>query len=142
MWADTVFHAEQLHLLRLLAWAALSVLAATGVATTLVVRRARSPLLVHFALQMGAWGAIDGVLAVLGWRSAELPDLSKAARLERLLWMNIGLDGGYVAVGITLGLCGWIIARRLGPVGAGIGVAVQGLALLLLDLQFASMISR
>jgi hypothetical protein len=142
VWADTVLHAEQQHLLRLLAWAALSILGGTGVATTLVIRRARSPLLVHFAAQMGLWGVVLAAVAAVEWNNARLRDLSSAVRLERLLWMNIGLDAGYVAVGATLGLTGWLIARRLGPVGAGIGVCVQGLALLVLHLQFASMISR
>jgi hypothetical protein len=142
MWADTVLHAEQQHLLRLMVWAALSILGGTSVAATLAIRRIRSPLLTHFAIQMAVWGAVDGVIALVGWSNAHLRDLSGAARLERLLWMNIGLDVGYVAVGATIALCAWIIARKLGPVGAGVGIIVQGLALLLLDLKFASLISR
>ena len=45
-------------------------------------------------------------------------------------------------VGATLAIAGWKLARRLGLVGAGIGIVVQGLALTLLDLVLASQISR
>ena len=69
-------------------------------------------------------------------------DLSGAARLERELWMTIGLDVGYVAVGAVLALTGWWLARKLATVGAGVAIIVQGLALLLIDLQFAAIVSR
>jgi hypothetical protein len=59
-----------------------------------------------------------------------------------MLWMNIGLDAGYIAVGVALASSAWYLARRLAGVGAGIGMIVQGLALLLIDLQFAAVISR
>jgi hypothetical protein len=142
VWADTLLRAEQQHLLRLFLWAGISIVGATGVATMLVMRRVRSPLLSHFAIQMGVWGAAIAALAAIGWQHAQLRDVSGAARLERLLWMNIGLDGGYVAVGVVLALAAWIIARRMAPVGAGVGITVQGLALLVIDLHFASVISR
>jgi hypothetical protein len=45
-------------------------------------------------------------------------------------------------VGVSLAITGWKLGRRLGLVGAGIGVVVQGAALLLLDLLLASQISR
>jgi hypothetical protein len=106
------------------------------------VRRVKSPLLKHFASQMLAWGGAVGLIAAIGWRSLELRDISGATRLERLAWMNIGLDVGYVAVGLVLAACAWKIARRLAPVGAGVAIAVQGLALLLIDLQFAAAIAR
>jgi hypothetical protein len=142
VWADTILHAEQQHLLRLLFWAGLSILGATGVATMMAVRRVRSPFLSHFAIQLAAWGAAVGVIATVGWYRAHLRDVSGAARLERLLWMNIGLDAGYVAVGAVLALSAWMIARKWAGVGAGVGIVVQGVALLLIDLQFASVISR
>lgn len=142
MWADTLLHAERQHLLRLLLWAGLSILGATGVATTMTVRRARSPFLAHFAIQMAAWGGVTGIIAAVEWHAAHLRDLSGAARLERLLWMNVGLDAGYVAIGTVLAVCTWVTARKMAGIGAGIGIAVQGLALLLIDLQFASVISR
>jgi hypothetical protein len=45
-------------------------------------------------------------------------------------------------VGAALALAGWRLGRRLGLVGAGVGVIVQGSALLVLDLVLAAQISR
>jgi hypothetical protein len=142
VWADTLLHAEQQHLLRLLFWAALSVLGGTGVATMMAARRVRSPLLTHFAIQMTVWGLATGAIAGIGWHTAQFRNVSGAARLERLVWMNIGLDAGYVAVGATLALTAWLIAKRMAVVGGGVAIVVQGLALLLIEMQFASVISR
>jgi hypothetical protein len=142
VWADTLLRAEQQHLMRLLLWAALSVLGGTGVLLSLAIRRVRSPLLTHFAIQTTTWGALTAAIAWLGWRAVQLRDLSGAARLERVVWLNVGLDAGYVAAGAVLATSAWLLARRLGGVGAGIGIVVQGLALFVLDLQFAAIISR
>lgn len=142
MWSDTFLHAEQQHVLRLLLWAALSIVAATAIMAVITVQRARSALLSHLALQMALWGLVIGVLAGLTWHGLHLRDVSGAARAERLLWMNIGFDAGFVGMGCVLLLCGRILVRSAAAVGAGVGVVVQGLGLLLIDLQFASMISR
>ncbi len=142
MWADSLLLAERAHLVRLAAWGALGVVAGTLVLLGLAARRVRSPLLTHFAIQTAAWGAIDVALAGLGWRELALRDADAGMRLVRFLWLNIGLDFGYAAVGLTLAVCGWTLGRRLGLVGAGIGVLVQGLALALLDLWFAGVIAR
>lgn len=142
MWSDALLAAEREHLLRLFAWAALSVLAGTGVLALLAVRRVRSDLLTHFAIQMTAWGVLCGLIGYAGWTGLHLRDVSGAARLERLVWLNIGLDAGYVAVGATLALTGRALGRRMSLVGAGTAVMVQGLALLLLDLHFAALVSR
>jgi hypothetical protein len=106
------------------------------------LRGHRSALLDHFAIQTGVWGALILALALAGRRHLELRDLAGATRLDRILWLNIGLDTGYVMVGITLLVVGWRVMRRLGLVGAGLAVMVQGSALALLDLVFASQISR
>ena len=142
MWSDTFLRAEQQHLLRLLLWAALSVLAATAIVAVITVRRVRSALLSHFALQMALWGVVMGAIAALEWHGLHLRDVSGAARAERLLWLNIGADAGFVGMGCVLGLCGRILVRNAAAVGAGVGILVQGLGLLLIDLQFASMVSR
>jgi hypothetical protein len=142
VWADTLLYAERQHLLRLLLWAGLSILGATGVAATMSARRVRSPFLSHFAIQMALWGAVIATIAAFEWHGAHLRDLSGAARLERLLWINVGLDMGYVGIGGALAGCAWLTAKRMAGVGAGTGIAVQGLALLLIDLQFASIVSR
>jgi hypothetical protein len=142
VWSDTFLHAERQHELRLLLWAALSIVAATAIPAVITVRRTRSALLSHFALQMAVWGLVIGALAALKWNGLHLRDVSGAARAERLLWMKIGFDAGFVGIGCVLALCGRILARSTAAVGAGVGVVVQGLGLLLIDLQFASMISR
>lgn len=142
MFADTLLAFERAHLVRLLAWGAGSVLAGTMLLALVAVRRAAgpTPLLWHFAVQTAAWGAVDLALALWARRGLALRDNAGARELERLLWLNLGLDVGYVAVGVTLALTGWIVGRRLGAVGAGLGVIVQGTALFLLDLLFVQQI--
>jgi hypothetical protein len=69
-----------------------------------------------------------------------LRDYAGAQRLLNVLWLNLGLDAGYVAVGATLLLAAWRWGARAGGIGAGIGIVVQGLALLLLDLRLLAAI--
>jgi hypothetical protein len=142
MWSDTLLIAERAHLLRILAWGAASVVASSAIAALIAVRRVRSPLLTHFAIQTAAWGAIDLLLAGLAWRGLAMRDSAGAERLDRLLWLNTGLDVGYIAVGVTLAVAGWTLGRRMGAVGAGIGVVLQGIALLALDAKFISILTR
>jgi hypothetical protein len=142
MWADTLLAIERAHLLRLLVWGAGSVLAGTGVLVWQLRRGHAASLLWHFALQTAAWGAFEVVIAAIGYASLALRDLGSATRLDRLLWLNIGLDVGYVLVGLTLAVTGWRLGKRLGAVGAGAGVVVQGTALALLELLLAAGISR
>jgi hypothetical protein len=153
VFADTLLTLERAHLLRLLVWAAGSVLAGSLLLALVALRRAAGPtaLLRHFAIQTAAWGAVDLAIVAWAWRGLALRDFAGARALDRFLWLNLGLDVGYVAVGVTLLLCGRWLARRagatmagddraaadapgLGAVGAGLGVAVQGAALFLLDL--------
>lgn len=151
MWSDTLLAAERAHLVRLFAWGGGSVVLGVLLLVALYVMRGRgavdpsappSPLLLHFAVQTAAWGAIDLLLAGMAWRGLRLRDGAGAVQLDRMIWLNNGLDIGYVAVGVTLAVTGWVVGRRLGLVGAGVGVIVQGLALLVLDLRFAAFISR
>lgn len=135
MWSDTFLAIERTHLLRVGAWGAASVLVGTLLLALLFARRRqRSPLLYHFALQTASWGLVDVLLAAFAFRGLALRDYSGATRFDRLLWLNLGLDVGYVAVGATLAIAGWVLGRRLGAVGAGVGVIVQGAALIALDL--------
>jgi sulfite exporter TauE/SafE len=92
------------------------------------------PLLRHFAIQTAAWGAINLAIVLWAQRGLKLRDYAGARQLDRILWLNLGLDVGYIAVGITLAVAGWVLGRRLGAVGAGIGIVVQGAVLFLLDL--------
>jgi hypothetical protein len=142
MWADTLLAAERSHLLRLVLWGGASVLTGTALLAVLRVRGQRSTLLELFALVTAAWGAVDMGLAACGLRSLAVRDLAAATRFDRFLWLNVGLDMGYVIVGLTLLIIGWRGARRAGLFGAGIGVIVQALALVILDLLLAGQISR
>jgi hypothetical protein len=150
VWSDTLLLAERAHLVRLLAWGAGSVVAGGAILVALLAvgrqRRAgdavrASPLVTHFAVQTAAWGAIDLALAALAWRGLAMRDADAALRLDRMLWLNVGLDVGYVGVGVTLAVTGWLLGRRLGAVGAGVGVVVQGAALLVLDAKFIAVIA-
>ncbi len=138
MFADTLLQLERAHLLRLLIWGAGSTLAGTLLLALQALQRTAgpTPLLRHFGIQTAAWGLIDLALALWAQRGLALRDYSAARQLDRVLWLNLGLDAGYVGVGVTLALCGWLFGRRYAPVGAGIGVAIQGIALFLLDLLF------
>ena len=142
MWADTLQALERAHLLRLLVWGAVSVLAGTALLAWLRVGSRQSALLKHFAIMSAAWGAVDLVIGLVLWTHVAIRDVAGATRLDRLLWLNIGLDAGYVLVGLTIAVVGWQVGRRMGLVGAGIGVVVQGLALALLDLLLAAHVSR
>jgi hypothetical protein len=141
MYADTLLALERAHLLRLLVWGGACVLLGTLVLALLAARRADSPLLKHFAIQTAAWGAVDLALAGWAWRGLHLRDYDGAAELARTLWLNLGLDVGYVAAGVTIAVMGWVLGRRLAPVGGGLGVVVQGAALLVLDGVLAGRIS-
>ena len=142
MWADTLLAAERAHVIRLLVWGGGSMVAGTALLAWLRAGRRRSALLEHFGLQTAAWGAVELSLGLILRGSLAARDLSGATRLDRLLWLNVGLDGGYLLVGATLVVTGWSLGRRMGMVGAGIAVVLQGIALALLDLVLASQISR
>ena len=142
MWADTLLAAERTHLLRLALWGAASLLIGTTLVMMLRFGRPQSPLAEHFGIQTAVWGAVELAMALLLLRSLTLRDLSAATQLDRLLWMNIGLDVGYALVGVTLVVVGWRAVRRFGMVGAGIGIVLQGAALAMIDLLFAGQISR
>jgi uncharacterized protein DUF6992 len=131
MWADTLLAAERTHLDQLLAWGGAS--AVVGLVLLLTAGKPRrSPLIFHFAVQSVAWGTAVFVVAMMHLRSLTLRDLTGATRLDRMLWLNLGLDTGYVAVGIAVAMCAWLLGRREGGVGAGVAIVVQGLALALI----------
>lgn len=142
MWADTLMAAERAHSMSLLTWSAISMLMGTGLIAWLRSGERASHLVQHFAIQLMCWGAVEASSALAGLMCLSVRDLSAATRLDRFLWMNIGLDGGYVILGTALLVVGWRLGRRLGLVGAGIGVLVQGAALAVLNLSLAVQISR
>jgi hypothetical protein len=135
MWADTLLALERGHLLRLALWGGTSVLLGTLVFTWLTIRRISAPMLKGFAMQTAAWGGVNLLICVWAMRGLKLRDYAGAQHLLNVLWLNAGLDAGYVAVGITIAIAAWRWGARAGGIGAGMGIIVQGIALLLLDLR-------
>jgi hypothetical protein len=142
MWSDTLLALERAHLLRLLAWGGTSVVVGTGLIAWLTVRRQHSPLLRAFAIQTGLWGLLSLAIAGRGLARLADRDLGSAIRLDRMLWLSAGLDTGLILVGVTLAVTAWVLSRRLGLVGAGIGVVVQAVGLLVIDLRFLMFTER
>jgi hypothetical protein len=142
MWADTLLVAERDHLLRLLMWGGAGVLTGTALMASVRIRNLRSSLLDQFAIQLCGWGAVELVIGAARLRYVALRDVASATRLDRLLWLSIGLDGGFAILGVTLLVVGWRMGRRTGLIGAGIGVIVQASALAVLNLLLAIHISR
>ena len=141
-WSDSLLAFERVHLIRLIIWAASSIVAGTSLLAWTRVRRENSPLLSHFAIQNTAWGVLVLLASLWSMRGLDLRDLAAATALDRSVWFNSGLSAGVVALGVVLAGAGWRFGRRLGPVGAGLGIVVQGMALLVLHLQFAAALVR
>lgn len=129
--------AEAGHLWRVGAWGAANVAAGTALllASDADGRRA-------FGVQSTAWGVINVGIAAVGLATGgEAPAggladaLAAEGRLGDILWINMGLNAGYVAVGTTL----YAVGARAGVDrpevwrGHGAAVIVQGLGLLALD---------
>ncbi|HEU4642352.1 MAG TPA: hypothetical protein VFS44_07835 [Gemmatimonadaceae bacterium] len=139
MWSDTLLALERLHLERLAAWAGVSAILGTILLGVLVLRRARAPLVFHFAVQTALWGAAELLLAALRWRALAERDYAGAVRLAWSLRVAMGAEAICLIVGLTLAGVGWAITRRLATVGAGGAIVVQCAALLVLD---ASLLAR
>lgn len=142
MYADTLFAAERLHLVRLLSWGAISVVAGTVLLLLTSSARLRPQLLRSFGVQCVAWGALELALGGAAFARLHMRDLSGASRLERLGWMQLGLYIGVAGCGIVVALVGWRAARSLRTTGAGMGIFLQGIALLVIELVFVAQISR
>jgi hypothetical protein len=94
------------------------------------------------ASQFIGWGIINQAIAFFGSKGTEnqLAGLDEAEKktiepqetrkLAKILWINAGLDVGYILFGAILAR-----ANRDNPfkVGTGIGIIIQGLFLLLFD---------
>ena len=94
MWADTLETIERLHVMRLLAWASVSMLAGTALIAWLRVGARHSPLLRHFAIQTAAWGVVDAVIAGIARRGIAPRDMASATSPDRMMWLHVGLDAG------------------------------------------------
>lgn len=141
MFADTLLRAEQMHVFRLLIWGSASIIVGTLIFVAITWRRPATALLRHFGVQMVVWGALEMVYAAATWHGLALRDVSGATRLDRAVWFNLGLDIGGVGIGAAIAIGGWIRDRRLGAVGAGIGVILQSAALFLINAELAVLIS-
>ncbi len=106
----------------------------------------------HFGLQAIAWGVIDVLLAIVGRRRAllqaealashaidEAVAVREAEQLRTVLRVNAGLDVLYIASGLFVARR---FAQRPDRRGLGIGIAVQGLFLLIYDVLFAWDVGR
>ncbi len=142
MWSDTLLALERAHLLRLLLWGGLSVVAATGLLAWVAIRRYDSVLLRGFSRQTAGWGLVILILAGMRLLRVQDRDLGAAILLDRMLWLSVGLDIGLIVAGSTLAVTAWKLGRHLAAVGAGVAIVVQATGLLVLDLHFAAITGR
>jgi hypothetical protein len=136
--------AEDEHLRRLGIWGAASVLGGAGVlglSMPGVVADEGASVLQGFGVQSMAWGTIN--LAIVGIGAvvprAPITDRDDALAAEddlaKVLWVNVGLDVGYLMVGGTLAAASQLGAEPAVDVFShGVGIATQGAGLLVLDL--------
>jgi hypothetical protein len=142
MWSDTLLLAERSHLIRIAIWAFTSAVLGTAFVTLIALRRVSAPIVWWFAIQTLAWGSLELIVTAARWSALSMRDVSAATRLDRLTWLGIGIDVGIVGAGLTAALLAWKLARNQRVFGGGLGVVVQGLGLLVLDLTFASILAR
>ena len=142
MWSDTLLVAERSHLIRIAIWAFTNAVLGTAFVTIITARRVSAPIVLWFAIQTLAWGSLELIVTAARWSALSMRDVSAATRLDRLTWLGIGIDVGIIGVGMTAALLAWKLSRNLRVFGGGLGVVVQGLGLLVLDLTFASILAR
>lgn len=130
----TFFVRQHELLLGLLGWGAGSVVVGAGLSVQ------RSEVLRQIGLQAIGWGAIDALLAWSGRRSARQKmalvatttvsedEISAARGFQRLVAINAALDVLYIGGGLRLSRSASQKQR-----GVGLGIAVQGLFLLIYD---------
>lgn len=141
MWADALLRAEQLHLLRVVAWGALAVLVGTALVVAGTVMRDRPLLLRGFGGSLAGIGVVEIVVAAVVYRLAALTDAAGAARLQNLAWFQLGLFAGCAVAGVLVA----VLARqgRMPRIaGAAIAVAIHGAALVALTSAFVPVVSR
>ena len=97
------------------------------IGAALELKKDRGERLISFGRMLMGWSAID---ILIGAASLFSPPSNDLAGLIRFLWINIGLDVVYIAVGL------YMAARsaKAQVKGMGWAVQIQGLLLLLLDL--------
>ena len=124
---------------RLLTWTGVSVLAG------LVLFWLPDLFWRGFGLQTFLWGVVDGwiawwglrrVLPLLGRRSTLEAQEKEAKKMQRILWVNTGLDVVYMAVGIAV-VTLWR-SNNAFTSGTGWGIVVQGAFLFIFDTWHAT----
>lgn len=130
---------------KLLVWSGASV--AGGIGLLLL----RNRFWRGFGSQCAGWGAIDALIALFGLRGAltkaDTPDAHtperqtrERATLRRILWINTGLDVGYVTGGTTLA---FTQGKHDGFLrGVGWGIVFQGGFLFFFDLLHALLLRK
>ena len=150
MWADTLQQAERLHFLRLCLWGALATIAGTILLVFAHVRAARPALLHCFGLVCGLLGLTELFIGLIAYRVVPLRDIAGATRLDRFAWLQLGLYLGMAVAGVTFALAsrvkklatGGLAEASLARIGAGVAVALHGLALVTLELLLIAEVSR
>ncbi len=114
-------------------WSAASIAAGLPLAIA-----SKEPFPRQMGIQLAAWGAVDGVIAMASLVSAngEAPSLKSddaaeraRASLHTTFWLNALLDVAYVATGAAL----FGLGRNDTVKGVGAGILVQGGFLLAFD---------
>lgn len=110
------------HLVRLTVWSVVSL----TIGLLMAMRRPKDLLAGWVVLTIG-WSIVNLIIAIPGLLR---PTPQELVPLREFLWLNMGLNVGYLGVAVTL-----IVMGRERPFarGAGIAVGIQGLALLILD---------
>ena len=143
MFADTLLRAQQEQLFRIVAWGVGSLVVGLAVLLATMRRRHSTALLRSFCVQLAGWGAVEIGYAVWGYHTLRMLDFAGATHLERVVWLNLGLDAGAGAAGLALIGYGWRrAARREVLLGSGAGLLLQGAALLVINVQLASAVVR
>jgi len=114
------------------------------------VQAERSALIRRFAFVCVSLGAVELLAAAIAYRAVPLRDIAGATRLDRVVWLQLGLFLGLVGIGVTMMLASRVkksgsseLSRTpLGMLGAGVAVALHGLALATLVLLLIADISR
>lgn len=150
MWSDVLARAEQLHALRLSFWGGTSAVIGTALLVLTIGRNRGSPLVRRFALTCAALGALELVVAGVVYRGIAPRDVSGAARLERVAWLQLGLFIGLAGAGAAIAIATYWVRdanvdpteRSLSATGVGLALAVHGIALAVLELLLLADISR
>ena len=132
-------HAKQTHLWRIGAWGSANLLG--GAALMWRSDRVRGSTSWHFGAMSAGWGLINGMIASIGLARAPAPITARPhvarareRRFHDLLLLNLGLNVGYAAVGLTmLGAARSGVSHADRWRGFGGALILQGMGLLILD---------